>query len=169
MRYYLFLWINFISSAWSSGSHSIHLLSYSLLYIFQIFSSNLPNPISRGGINGSVCRSNSLGTLHSTHWLVHASFSFWRKLDLWGLRRMNWATTALYCTELHSTILYYTTLLLYIGVTGGAINISIRYSSEWVKFCCSYVFCHKMVTNGRILVFEVSIEPYWGLLSYANI
>ena len=41
-----------------------------------------------------------------------------------------------------------------------AINISIRYGSEWVTFCCSYVFCHKMVNNGRILVFEVSIEPY---------
>ena len=25
------------------------------------------SPISRGGINWSVCRSNSLGTLHSTH------------------------------------------------------------------------------------------------------
>ena len=39
-----------------------------------------------------------------------------------------------------------------------AINISIRYGSEWVTFCCSYIFCHKMVTNGRILVFEVSIR-----------
>merc|ERR1711873_49947 len=41
-----------------------------------------------------------------------------------------------------------------------AINISIRYSSEWVTFCCSYVFCYKMVNNERILVFEVSMEPY---------
>ena len=40
-----------------------------------------------------------------------------------------------------------------------AINISIRYGSEWVTFCC-----HKMVNNGWILVFEVSIEPYCGLL-----
>ena len=44
------------------------------------------------------------------------------------------------------------------------INISIRYGSEWVTFGCSYVFCHKMVTNGQILVFEVSIEHYLGLL-----
>ena len=47
------------------------------------------SPISRGGINWSVCRSNSLVTLHSTHWPVHASFRNWRKLDLRGLRRMN--------------------------------------------------------------------------------
>ena len=63
------------------------------------------SPISRGGINRSVCRSNSLGTLHSTHWPVHASSRNWRKLDLRGLRRMNWTTAALHCTVLHSTIL----------------------------------------------------------------
>ena len=138
------------------------------------------SPISRGGINWSVCRSNSLGTLHSTHWPVHASSRNWRKLDLRGLRRMNWTTAALHCTVLHSTILYCTTLyytvlyctLLYstvldstiYGVRRVMINISIRYGSEWVTFCRSYVFCHKMVTNGRILVFEVSIESYWALL-----
>ena len=48
------------------------------------------SPISRGGINWAVCRSNSLGTSYSTHWLVHASSRNWRKLDLRGLRRMNW-------------------------------------------------------------------------------
>ena len=134
------------------------------------------SPISRGGINWSVCRSNSLGTLHSTHWPVHASSRNWRKLDLRGLRRMNWTTAALHCTVLHSTILYYTTLyytvlyytLLYIGVPRVTINISIRYSSEWITFCCSYLFCHKRVTNGHILVFEVPIEPYWGLLLDAS-
>ena len=81
---------------------------------------------------------------------------------------MNWTTAALYCTILQSTILYYTTLyytilyytLLYIGVQRVTINIHIRNSSESVTFCCSYVFCHKMVTNGQKLVFEVSIEPY---------
>ena len=35
-------------------------------YIFQIFSSNLLKPITRGGINWSLCGSNSLGTSHST-------------------------------------------------------------------------------------------------------
>merc|ERR1712101_59596 len=34
--------------------------------VFLIYSSNLSNPISRGGINWSLCRSNSLGTSHST-------------------------------------------------------------------------------------------------------
>ena len=60
-----------ISSAWSSGSHSIQSLLYYystllLLDIFQIFSSNLSKPMSRGGINWSLCGSNSLGTSHST-------------------------------------------------------------------------------------------------------
>ena len=75
-----------------------------------IFSSNLWNQISRGGTNWSVCRSNFLGTLHSTHWPVHASSRYWRKLDLRGLRRMNLTTSALHFTVLHSTILYCTTL-----------------------------------------------------------
>ena len=35
-------------------------------YNFQIFSSNLSKPMSRGGINWSLCGSNSLGTSHST-------------------------------------------------------------------------------------------------------
>ena len=68
------------------------------------------------------------------------------------------------CNALHS-VLVYCTVLHYskyhnIGLLRSMINISIRYGSEWVKFCCSYVFCPKMVTNGRILEFEVSIEPY---------
>ena len=50
--------------------------------------------------------------------------------------------------------------VVYVGVLYDVINISIRYGSEWVTFCCSYVFCHKMVTNGQIIVFEVSIETY---------
>ena len=66
--------------------------------------------------------------------------------------------TVLYCTVLLSTI-YRCSLRLYI-----TINISIRYGSERVTFCCSYIFCHKMVTNGKILEFEVSIEPCWALL-----
>ena len=62
----------------------------------------------------------------------------------------------LLCTVLHSSI-YRCAVCLYV-----AINISIRYGSEWVTFSCSYVLllCHKMVTNGRILEFEVSIELY---------
>ena len=60
----------------------------------------------------------------------------------------------LHCTVLHSSI-YRCAVRPYV-----AINISIRYGSEWVTFFCSYVFCHKMVTNGQILEFEVSIEPY---------
>ena len=59
----------------------------------------------------------------------------------------------LHCSVLHSSI-YRCVVRPYV-----AINISIRYGSEWVTFFCSYVFCHKMVTNGRILEFEVSIEP----------
>ena len=45
-----------------------HYYYYSTLlyYIFQIFSSNLSKPMSRGGINWSLCGSNSLGTSHST-------------------------------------------------------------------------------------------------------
>ena len=62
--------VQFISSAWSSGSHSIQSLLYYYYYyyyyIFQIFSSNLSKPMSRGGINWSLCGSNSLGTSHST-------------------------------------------------------------------------------------------------------
>ena len=51
------------------GAHAVTAFSqyyYSLSYIFQIFSSNLSNLISRGGINLSLCRSNSLGASHST-------------------------------------------------------------------------------------------------------
>ena len=96
------------------------------------FSSNLSNPIFRGGINQSVCRSNFQGTSHFTQGQDDSS------------------TAAVHCTVLHSTILYSTTLyytvlyftLLYIGVPCFAINISIRYGSEWVTFCRSYVFCH---------------------------
>ena len=62
------------------------------------------SPISRVGINWSVCRSSSLGTLHSTHWPVHASSRNRRKLDLRGLRRMNWTMHQFW------TALYYTTL-----------------------------------------------------------
>ena len=40
------------------------------------------------------------------------------------------------------------------------INISIIYGSEWMTLCCSYNSCHKMITKGQILEFEVSIEPY---------
>merc|ERR1712240_444456 len=129
------------SSAWSSSSHSIQLPSYYYYYhyIFQIFSSNLSKPITRGGIKWSLYRSNSLGTSHSTQGRNDSSSS---------------STAELHCTVLYSSI-YRCAVRPYV-----AINISIRYGSEWVIFCCSYVFCHKMVTNGRILVFEVSIEPY---------
>ena len=68
---------------------------------------------------------------------------------------------------LDCTVIYYT--VLNIGVPRVVINISIRYGSDWVTFCCSHVFCHKMVTNGWILVFEVSIEPYTALLLDASI
>ena len=27
---------------------------------------------------------------------------------------------------------------------------------------CPNIFCHKMITSGPILMFEVSIEPYWS-------
>merc|ERR1712240_574470 len=133
-----------ISSAWSSSSHSIQilllLLPYPTLlpsYIFQIFSSNLSKPITRGGIKKSLCRSNSLGTSHSTQGRNDSSSS---------------STAELHCTVLYSSM-YRCAVRPYV-----AINISIRYGNEWVIFCCSYVFCHKMVTNGRILEFEVSIE-----------
>ena len=49
----------------------------------------------------------------------------------------------LHFTVLHSTI-YRCALRLYI-----TINISIRYGSECLPFCCSYVFCHNMVTNNN--------------------
>ena len=29
-------------------------------------------------------------------------------------------------------------------------------------YCFSYIFCHKMITCGWILVFELSIELYWS-------
>ena len=76
-------------------------------------------------------------------------------------------STIHYCNTHYYTVLYYT--LLYICVQHLTINITIRDGSEWVIFCCSYVFCHKMVTNIWILVFEVSIEPYLGLLLNASI
>ena len=28
--------------------------------------------------------------------------------------------------------------------------------------CCPNIFCHKMITSGPIIIFEVSIEPYWS-------
>ena len=108
-------------------------------YVFQIFSSNLSKPITRGGIKWSLCRSKSLGTSHSKQRRDDSSSS---------------SNAGLHCTVLHSSI-YRCAVRPYI-----AINISIRYGSEWVTFCCSSVFCHKMVSNGQILVFEVSIEPY---------
>ena len=128
-----------ISFAWSSSSHSIKLLPPTTLYIFQIFSSNLSKLISRGGIKWSLCSSNSLGTSHSTQRRDNSSSS---------------STAGLHCTVLHSSI-YRCDVCPYV-----AMNISIRYGSEWVTFCCPYIFCHKMVSNGQILLFEVSIEPY---------
>ena len=119
-------------------SSSQHLVTTTLLNFFQIFSTNLSKSITRGGIKWSLGRSNSQGTSHSTKGQDDSSSS----------------TAGLYCTVLHSTI-YRCAVCLHI-----VINISIRYGSEWVTFCCSYVYCHKMVTDGRILVFEVSIEPY---------
>ena len=38
-----------------------------------------------------------------------------------------------------------------------AINISIRYGSKLVTYCCSYIFCIKTITCGGILEVEVSI------------
>ena len=29
-------------------------------------------------------------------------------------------------------------------------------------YCCLNIFCHEMITSGRILVCGVSIEPYWS-------
>ena len=58
-----------------------------LLYTFQIFSSNLSKPITRGGIKWSLCRSNSLGTSHSTQGRDDSS-----------------STAGLHCTVLYSTI-----------------------------------------------------------------
>ena len=126
------------------GAQAFTAFSYSptttiLLYIFQIFSSNLSNPISRGGINWSLCRSNSLGTSHSTQGKNDSSSS---------------STAELHCTLLYFSI-YRCATCPYV-----AINISIRYGSEWVISCCFYVICHKMVTNERILEFEMSTEPY---------
>ena len=106
----------------------------------QIFSSNLSNPISRGGINWSLCRSKSLGNSHSTH----------RQNDI-----SSSSTAGLYILYILYISIYRCDVCRYV-----ALNISIRYGNEWVTFFCSYVFCHKMVNNGRILVFEVSIEPY---------
>ena len=68
---------------------------------------------------------------------------------------------------LEYTVLYY--ILLYIGVQHVTINISIRHGIKWVKYCCSYLFCHKAITYGQILEFEVSIEPYLGVISYTGI
>ena len=31
----------------------------------------------------------------------------------------------------------------------------------WATYCCFNIFCYKMITRVRILVFEVSIEPYY--------
>ena len=62
-----------------------------LSYIFQIFSSNLSNPISRGGINWSRCRSNSLRTSHSTKRQDDSSSSSTAKVS-------------------YSTVLYYITV-----------------------------------------------------------
>ena len=92
-----------------------------------------------GGFSSDLCRSNSLGTSHSTKGRDDSSSS---------------STAGLYCTVLLST-LYRCAVHMYV-----AIKISIRYGSEWVTFCCSYVYCHKMVSDGWMLVFEVSIELY---------
>ena len=63
---------------------------------------------------------------------------------------------------LDCTVLYY--ILLYIDVQRVTINISIRHGIKWVKYCYSYLFCHKAITYGEILEFEVSIEPYLGVI-----
>ena len=60
------------------------------------------------------------------------------------------------------TVLYY--ILQYIGVQHVTMNISIRHSIKWVKYCCSYLFCYKAITYGQILEFEVSIESYLGVI-----
>ena len=93
---------------------------------------------------------------------VDASFSNWI-WEVWGeiigpCRRrqkdneLDHCCTVLYCTTLYYTVMYYT--VLFIGVSRVAINIYIRYGSEWVTFCCSYEFCYIMITNGWILEFH---------------
>ena len=59
---------------------------------------------------------------------------------------------------LHCAVLYET--LLYIDMLFVAINISIRYGSKWVTYCCSYIFHNKTIICEWILEFEVSIDPY---------
>ena len=131
------------------------------------FSSNLSNPI--------------LSNFQRRHPLDRVQEQFPRDLLLYtmtsscllqkqekiGIERfeeneLDYCCNTLYYTTLYYTVLYYT--LLYIDVQRIMKNISIRYGSEWVTFCCSYVLCHKMVTNGPILEFEVSTELYWALL-----
>ena len=65
-----------------------------LYYIFQIFSLNLSKPITRGGIKWCLCRSNSLGTSHSTQGRNDSSSS---------------STAGLHCTVLYSTIYRFAT------------------------------------------------------------
>ena len=126
-----------ISSAWSSSSHSIQ-----ILYYCSIFSKYSPQTSQNQSLeeasNGLCVGATPQGppTLHRAEMTPPPP----PQLD---------------CTVCTVTSIYRCDVRPYV-----AINISIRYGSEWVAFCCSYVFCHKMVNNGRILVFEVSIEPY---------
>merc|ERR1711867_64465 len=89
---------------------TIFLLLFILVYLF---SSNFSNPSTGGGTSLDLCRSNSLGTSHSIQGRDDSSSS---------------STAGLYCTVLHCTI-YRCAVRPYI-----AINISIRYGSEWVTF-----------------------------------
>ena len=152
-------------------------------YIFQIFSSNLSNPSSRGGIVSDLCRSKSLGTSHSTQGRDDSSSTEGvlhgrettvpRDLSLYTGTRwllLHWRSNTVYCTilsvercslgntSLHRDEMTPPPLKEYSSVLSSGGGVRSKHSS-------SSLSCHKMITSGWILEFRVSKRLSWSVLS----
>ena len=131
----------------------LHISSISCSALYTLF---LTSPVL--GLAGSLCcMSVSVSacvsvTIFSTSYRV--GNQVFLGVGLWEFFFYRAGLLGLYWPVPYYSI-YRCTIHLYV-----AINISIRYGSEWVTFCCSYLFCHKIVTNGQILVIEGSLEIY---------
>ena len=85
-----------------SSSSSLHWTIILLLYMqVNLFSSNLSNPRSGGGISSDLCRSNSLGTFHSRVGRDDSSSSSTVWVFYTGMR---WLLLLLHCTA----VVFYT-------------------------------------------------------------
>ena len=118
-----------------------------------LFSSNLSNPSTGGGINWSVCSSNSLGTSHSRQGRDDSSSSSPVGVPYTGMR---WLLLLLYCCS----ALYRDEMTL--PPPQFSLSLSLSLSVNWggVRYFSSSLFCDKMITSGWILEFKVSIQLY---------